>query len=68
MKPFNLRFDANGKLTSPLKTQPWRETNARLEMTTGDIHQPFADLSEYFGDIPNILAQQERDQATTQLN
>ena len=73
MKPFNLRFDRNGKLTSPLEKQPWKGNNARLATTSGDIHQPsvqnaFAVLSEYFGDIPDILAQRERDQAMKRPN
>ncbi len=73
MKQFNLRFDRNGKLTSPLEKQPWKGNNARLATTSGDIHQPsvqnaFAVLSEYFGDIPDILAQRERDQAMKRPN
>ena len=66
-KRFNLRFDKNGKLLSPLEKQPWKGSNLRGSQTLVNTQPPsvqnaFAVLSDYFGDIPKILAQRERDQ------
>ena len=66
-KHFNLRFDKNGKLLSPLEKQPWKGSNLRGSQTLVNAQPPsvknaFAVLSDYFGDIPEILAQRERDQ------
>ena len=66
-KRFNLRFDKNGKLLSPLEKQPWKGSNLRGSQTLVNTQPPsvqnaFAVLSDYFGDIPEILAQRERDQ------
>ena len=72
-KPFNLRFDKNGKINIPLHKQNWKRNSSRGIMISTDRHQPsvqnaFAVLSDYFGDIPNILAQREREQVNKHPN
>ena len=72
-KPFSLRFDKNGKINLPLHKQNWKRNSSRGTMISTDRHQPFvqnafAVLSDYFGDIPNILAQQECEQANKHPN
>ena len=66
-RPFNLRFDKTGKLISPLEKQPWKGGNSRvIEASVNNqppsIQKAFAILSDYFVDIPQILAQRELDQ------
>ena len=68
-RPFNLRFDKTGKLISPLEKQPWKGGNSRVIEASVNYQPPsarnaFAILSDYFGDIPEILAQRERDQVS----
>ena len=72
-KPFNLRFDKNGKINLPLEKQNWKRDNSRGTMVSTNNHRPsvqnaFAVLSDYFGDIPKILAQREHEQAKKQHN
>ena len=72
-KPFNLRFDKNGKLNLPLEKQNWKREHSRGTMVSTNTHRPsmqnaFAVLSDYFGDIPKILAQREHEQAKKQHN
>ena len=71
-KPFNLRFDKNGKINLPLEKQNWKRDNSWGTMGSTNNHRPsvqnaFAVLSDYFGDIPKILAQREQ-QAKKQYN
>ena len=72
-KPFNLRFDKNSKINLPLEKQNWKRNSSRGTMISTDRHKPsvqnaFAVLSDYFGDIPKILAQQEQEHAKKKHN
>jgi hypothetical protein len=66
-KPSYFRFDKTGKILSPLEKQPWQGSNFRGTHTSVNSQLPsvqnaFAVLSDYLGDIPEILAERERAQ------
>jgi hypothetical protein len=66
-KPSYFRFDKTGKIISPLETQPWqgsdlRGTHTLVNSQLPSVQNAFAVLSDYLGDLPEILAQRERAQ------